>query len=307
MLRVFLVLFLFLSFVSNIWAHGAGVSAESFTGTNLTKGAWSAEFSFEYHKWDELGHRNAHALHEAGRDLHNFDHDEYYSAALAYGVTDDLEIAGSIGYVQKTFLHVADGFVGNGDDSDGIGDLTILGKYRVYKDELDVAVLGGVKFPTGETSEKGITGNKLEAEEQPGTGSYDYIVGLAAGKSMGRWSLGGDVIYTFKTEGAQGYELGDVTQLDLRTRYALREPGIFPNVHLTGEVNLQFVQKDDKRGKEVFDSGAEILFLTPGVDVDLNDTASVFFSFSVPVYQDRGGEHSEIDYQLKTGVTLNFG
>jgi len=209
--------------------------------------------------------------------------------------------------VQKTFLRVEDGVVGNGDDSAGAGDLSLVGKYRIYQGIADVAVLGGIKFPTGDTAQTGFDGKKLEPEEVPGTGSFDYLLGAAIGKSVGRWTVGGDLIYNFKTEGAQEYEFGNVLRFDLATSYALWEVGRFPNVRLTGELNAQFLDKDRGRTGKVFDSGGQIFFLTPGISVDLTEQMTAFFSVPVPIYQNRGGEHSEVKYGLIAGLSLRWG
>ena len=281
-------------------------SVSTAAGTTLKRGRFALGFTFEHRKWDELGHRNAHELHEEGRDIHNFDHDEFYHVALSYGLTDDLEVGLTMPIAQKTFLRVEDGVVGRGDDSEGAGDLSMVGKYRIYQGIADLAVLGGVKFPTGDTAQRGFDGKKLEPEEVPGTGSFDYLLGAAVGKKMGRWTVGSDLIYHVKTEGAQQYEFGDVLRVDLATSYALREVGQFPNVRLTGELNAQFLDKDRSRTGKVFDSGGQVFFLTPGVSVDLTKHMAAFFSVPVPVYQNRGGEHSEIKYGLITGFSWHF-
>ncbi len=282
-------------------------SVSTATGSTLTRGTMALGLTFEHRKWDELGHRNAHELHEDGRDIHNFDHDEFYHLALGYGVTDDLEVGVLMPIVQKTFLRVEDGVVGRGDDAEGAGDLTLTGKYRVYKGVANLAVLGGVKFPTGDTAQTGFDGKKLEPEEVPGTGSFDYLVGAAVGKQVSRWTFGGDLLYNVKTRGAQGYEFGDVLRCDLATSYALREVGRFPQVRLTGELNAQFLDKDKSRRGKVFDSGGQVFFLTPGISVDLTKQMTAFISVPVPVYQNRGGEHSEVKYGLMAGVSLRWG
>ena len=52
-------------------------------------------------------------------------------------------------------------------------------------------------------------GERLETEHQPGTGSWDPLVGFAASKRWGPVSLDGNALYQFSTKGAQDTELGD--------------------------------------------------------------------------------------------------
>jgi hypothetical protein len=281
-------------------------SVTTGAGTTLSRGSVTSGFVFEHRKWDELGHRNAHELHEDGRDIHNFDHDEFYHFVFGYGVTDDFEIGLSFPIVQKTFLRVEDGVIGRGDESIGAGDLTLTSKYQIFHDQVAVATIGSIKFPTGDTAQTGFDGKKLEPEEVPGTGSFDYMLGLAASKSYGNFTLGGDLLYTFKTEGAQEREFGDVLRFDILSSYALREPGTYPNVQLMGEFNAQFMDRDRGRSGKIFDSGGRVFFVTPGVSLALSDEMSLFFSVPVPVYQDRGGQHPEVKYSILTGMNITW-
>lgn len=279
-------------------------SAGSLSSKVLPKGALSAGFSFEYYKYDELGHQNAHMLHEEGEHVHNFDHDEVYSLALGYGLWNDFELDLKLPYIQKTFLRVEDGVVGKGDSSKGIGDMTLSGKYCFYHGYTDLSWITGVKFPTGDTGRMGFDDKKLEIEELPGSGSFDYILGLAAGKEIDRLSLEGGILYTLKTQGSMDYEFGDVLELGFSSFYALRPIGQFPNYWLGAEIKSRFIKKDKDKGSKVVSSGGEVLFLSPGLQMDINKQLSAFISVPVPVSQNRGGEHSELDYSVLAGITL---
>ena len=260
-------------------------SAGSLSPKVLPKGALSAGFSFEYLKYDELGHQNEHMFHEEGEHVHNFDHDEIYSLALGYGLWNNFELDLKLPYIQKTFLRVEDGVVGKGDSSKGIGDMTLSGKYCFYHGYADLSGIAGVKFPTGDTSQRGFDDKKLAIEELPGSGSFDYILGLAAGKEIDRLSLEGGILYALKTQGAGDYEFGDVLELGVSSSYALKPIGQFPNYRLTGEIKARFIKKDKDKGSKVSSSAGEVLFLSPGLQMDINKQLSAFISAPIPVSQ----------------------
>lgn len=268
----------------------------------LPKGALSASVSYEYRKYDELGHLNAHELHEEGRHVHNFDHDQVYSLALGYGVTNDFELGLRVPYVQKKFLRVEDGVVGKGDSSKGIGDVVLQGKYCFFHGFADLAGIAGVKFPTGDTAQRGFDDRKLAVEEQPGSGSFDYLLGLAASKEFSRWLIECGMIYTFRNQGARDYEFGDALELGVSAFYALIPDGRFPNYRIGAEIRQQFIAKDRDKGMKVADSASEVLFFSPGFQADINEHVAAFVSAPVPVAQNRGGEHSELDYSVIAGV-----
>ena len=70
-------------------------------------------------------------------------------------------------------------------------------------------LLTGIKTPTGETGERDEQDELFEAEFQPGSGSWDPMLGLALSQAQGRWSVDGNVLYTMATEGTQHTDLGD--------------------------------------------------------------------------------------------------
>ena len=293
--------------ILNLKTSGLACEAESAGSLSpkvLPKGALSAGFSFEYLKYDELGHQNAHMFHEEGEHVHNFDHDEIYSLALGYGLWNNFELDLKLPYIQKTFLRVEDGVVGKGDSSKGIGDMTLSGKYCFYHGYADLSGIAGVKFPTGDTSQRGFDDKKLAIEELPGSGSFDYILGLAAGKEIDRLSLEGGILYALKTQGAGDYEFGDVLELGVSSSYALKPIGQFPNYRLTGEIKARFIKKDKDKGSKVSSSAGEVLFFSPGLQMDITKQLSAFISAPIPVFQNRGGEHSELDYSVLAGITL---
>lgn len=67
--------------------------------------------------------------------------------------------------------------------ADDVGDLTLLGKYQVIRSDqkdLDLSFLFGIKVPTGTTRRTNLMGRRFEADRQPGPGSWDPLVGIAA-------------------------------------------------------------------------------------------------------------------------------
>jgi hypothetical protein len=308
---IFTKSFCFLIFIGlavfNLPARAFACEAETgsvLSAKVLHRGALSVAVAYEYRKYDELGHLNAHELHEKGRHVHNFDHDQVYSLALGYGVANDFELGLKIPYVQKKFLRVEHGVVGKGDSSKGIGDVVLQGKYCFFRGFADLAGIAGVKFPTGDTAQRGFDDRKLAIEEQTGSGSFDYLLGLAASKEFSRWLISSGLFYTFKNQGARDYEFGDILEFGVSAFYALRPIGQFPNYRLGAEIRQQFIAKDKDRGAKVVDSGGEVLFFSPGFQADINEHFVAFVRAPVPVAQNRGGEHSELDYSVIAGVKL---
>lgn len=125
-------------------------------------------------------------------------------------------------------------------DPDGIGDMTIMGQYRLPEfpeTKIQAAILFGAKTPTGDTTVDSGTATitnsggftrtfeseLLETENQPGSGSWDGIFGMAFSRSFGSLSVDSSFLYTLVTEGSQDTDLGDVVNYNLALSYSLGE------------------------------------------------------------------------------------
>ncbi len=85
-----------------------------------------------------------------------------------------------------------------------------MGNYRFFSaNNVDASILFGVKAPTGNTHEKDNDGIRFESEFQPGTGSWDYIIGTAISLTSGPVGYHANILYNKTTEGSQHTEIGD--------------------------------------------------------------------------------------------------
>ncbi len=289
----------------------SAVGSTITTPTANTMGARHgfAGFLFEQQRYDSMAASHAHSLHHPGRDIHDKTHEEFYNLVGGLGVLQDLDLYAELPIVSRSSLQIEDhARLGQRDTSSGVGDLRVGGKYRFWKKGVDAALLFGVKAPTGQTSNINKSGDKIEPELQPGSGSWDVTGGLSASRSFqDRWTLASAVQYTYRGEGAQDEKLGDVFRYDLGFSYALKPLGRNPNVSLVAEFQLQWLGKDRSRGVDkVLDSGGTTLFFSPGISADLTKSLSAFVAVPVPIHQNLGGEHVEVKYEVLTGLSWHF-
>jgi hypothetical protein len=135
----------------------------------------------------------------AGNDgVHDLKTIESTSAFLAYGLTHDFTVSMRLPWVGRTGMREGNAadplnpIVVDRGNTFGFSDVTFLGEYRFYNDKkahTDLAVLLGVKAPTGLTNRVDNQGQLFDAEFQPGTGAWNGLFGLAVTKRFGSWSL----------------------------------------------------------------------------------------------------------------------
>jgi hypothetical protein len=337
-------------------------------GTTLQKGASAAYVVFEHFSFDELSDSVLEAAAARHEHAHSLATLESPMLGYSYGLTDRLMVSAILPYVARTGIREAshhhheeaeahahsDGSeeheheggephheaaaeenetVDRGD-TEGIGDLSLFGQYRFYGQAvgLQASLLAGIETPTGETGERDNQGELFEAEFQPGSGSWDPMLGLALSQAQGRWSFDGNVLYTIATEGTQQTDLGDRFHYNGAVTYRLKggdaeasHKAAMPHSNRPGqahhhehhmgprglvidavlELNGEWQAKQTISGASDPNSGGNVLFLSPGVRIASNRWSG-FVTVGVPIINDLNGLQSEPTYRLFGGVLVGF-
>ena len=287
----------------------SGAMITTPTATTLGKGRGTLGWLFEHQRFNAIPAGDAHQLHHQGHEVHGKDHEELYTLSLGYGLRDNVDVFLVAPIVSKTSIDVEEHAVlGRKETATGFGDLRLVGKYRFWQKGFDAALLLGLKAPTGETSDKNPSGKKFGPEQQPGSGSWDGTVGLTASKGLGpHLTLANALRYTTRGEGAQDETLGDVFHYNLGMSYALKPLGAHPNASLLLELHHEWALRDHSREQDkVWDSGGTTILLSPGISVDLTDSLAAFWAMPIPLYQNLGGQHEELNYEVISGFSWAF-
>ena len=274
---------------------------------NLKK-PWFFDFTFEQQNWDERPALDAHELHEEGHHVHNKTHEEFYHFTLGANPRENLTILAEIPYVVRGSIEIEDhDRLGEKEESEGIGDLNVFAIYRFLRqDENYLGAVGGVKFPTGETKETNSQRVRFEPELQPGTGSYDYPLGVVYQLRVNSCVFRGNAIYVIKTEGDQDFKFGDLFSTSLFLDYIVNPGSKALETKIGLDLNFQHEEKQVDRGREVADSGGTTLFLGPALTIKANDNVLVFGNFLFPIHQNLGGVHQELDFVWNAGAKVTW-
>jgi hypothetical protein len=309
-LCIFTFIYLFVLSPNRILACDSCGCALSRIGTETKKASesslWFVDFTFEQQNWDEIPAQEAHELHHDGHHVHDKTHEEFYHFGIGSHPTERITVFLEIPYIIREQIKIHEHeTLGQKEQSDGFGDLKLTGIYRLFShDNSFLGPVAGVKFPTGETGEKTDDGETFEPELQPGSGSFDYIAGAAFRYDMERFSIRGNSLYIFRTEGDQDFEFGDLWTSYVFANY-LVNPGnskfkIRPGI----DFNLQVETKQEDAGEDIEDSGGTTLLIGPALMVDMNEHVSFVGNILFPAYQDLGGLHQELEYIWNIGLRL---
>jgi Putative MetA-pathway of phenol degradation len=294
-------------------------------GSTLPKEKFVFSLGVQYLELDNIPDKTLEDLGTLNEEVHSVNSLLNASANFAYGFNDNLTLGFSLPYVERTDVREAhnDGGVGEAElagDSNGLGDLNLFGQYRFFNsDSMDIAIIVGLKTPTGDTGEKEIEGRLFEAEQQPGSGSWDPFAGISFNKSLGRIGISSNILYTFVTEGSQDTELGDIFNYNFAASYRAYLPkeehnhdhhehgtNLLDYIDVVLELNGDYRKKTDISGEKEAHSGGNTLYVSPGVRVGIGHTWSLFTSVGIPIIDDLNGVQSESDYRIFGGISKSF-
>jgi len=291
-------------------ARGGGVGLTA--GVGDLKYRWSLDFIYEYRNWDRVNPSVALEINDRPNGHMHSVLDEWFATVrVGYQVTKDLELGLSQNYRHLRQVNVFDPLVlGNHEFADGFGDLDLDFKYRFKAQSesfpVDLAVFGNLKFPTGQTHERNKQGELIDAENQPGSGSWDGSLGVAASKTWGTWGASGTLGYITKGEGAQHFKAGDVLRATASASKKLPwEPAgwkLYPSL------GVQFLNefKGTKNGEIDRNHGGQQVFAIPGISAKPLDRLVLNMSVPMPVYQEYNGTHQKQDYVVHFSVGVRF-
>lgn len=196
----------------------------------------------------------------------------------------------------------------NGSESiSGLGDITIMGLYTVFKTKKDSAVFthkvdvgAGIKIPTGKFTQANNLGS-INQSFQLGTGSWDYSVVSEYVVNRKDLGLNTTLNYVFKTENEKKYQYGDQFNYAATMFYLfdLNAIQIVPQAGVAGEV----YQTNKQHGLDLPNTAGDILFGKFGFEAG-KDKFSIGVNAMLPINQHLSSGNMEANYRWS--VNLNY-
>jgi len=342
---------------------GSGGPINTISADTLAEGLIAASVRYEFIRMGQLSDADLLAAAAKGTHAHSLRSIDAVSLSVAYGITNDFTVGVRAAGVRRSDIRepgedmLSGGHMGMMSSNDvsglmspdgvnrrgnsaGFGDVTMLGQYRFHNNAQNgtsAAVLFGFKAPTGSTSQRDNFGQLFEAEFQPGSGSWDGLLGAAFTKRTGRWSFDVSALYYLISTGTQNTNLGDrflfgtavsyrlvgatgsskETELHeycMQPRNQLQEHCLYHANHdhsdmmktpytldLVLELNGDWHDKQRIAGIPDPNSGGTTVYLSPGVRVGF-DRFSGFVSVGVPVINQHNGIQSKPEFRVLTGI-----
>jgi hypothetical protein len=224
-----------------------------------------------------------------------------------YGINADWGVSLQLPYLHRYHTTIVDGDTDLSESrSTSIGDARVLGRYQGFSPEHNWGVQFGLKLPTGRTDLNfragPQAGEALDRGLQPGTGSTDLLLGL----------------YTFgPINQSFDYFAQALVQLPLNSKDEFK-PGAGVNVtagirYVNGsvfvphlQINARSERKESGANADVPNSGATLVYLSPGATLALSDKLALYGFVQVPIHQRVTGLQLEPKYSVSVGLHYGF-
>lgn len=284
-------------------------------------------FSYRFMRMDMAGNRDgttdltpAQVLQQFRVSPTEMTTDMHMLGAM-YAPTDELTLSLMAPYVFKTMEHVTRMGTRFTTQSDGFGDIRLMGLYKILdQNRQRLHFNAGISFPTGSTNRRDDTpagpNQVLPYPMQLGSGTFDLHPGITYLGQTDDWSWGGQALGTIRL-GTNGnrYRLGNRFNLtgwgarrwnnwfstSIRLNGATwgnisgADPRLNPALIPTANPNL--------RGGTRLDVGLGLNFL---VNKGVLAGHRLAVEFALPVYQSLDGPQLEIDWVLTLGWQKAF-
>ena len=240
---------------------------------------------------------------------------------VMYGVTDRVMIMGMMPYKMISMDHINRMGSRFTTESEGVGDVKLSGIYTLHEQGNRKNLLTiGISLPVGSIDKRGDTpagkNQQLPYPMQLGSGTYDFLPGIAFADHRGAWAWGSQLKAIIRLgNNDNGYRLGNEYSLTLWgarkiNRYinaSLRVDGKkWGNIHGEDpELNPMMVptSRTDLRAGDRIDLQFGIDLIAPEGDLQGNRLA---IEAGIPIYQNLDGPQLELDYRLTVGWQLLF-
>lgn len=237
-----------------------------------------------------------------------------------YNFNDKFGVQFNIPVIYRSFKR-PEGFAIDRGTESGIGDVSLLGNWRVLRYEKMKFtflwnLLGGVKFPTGSTDrikeefsevdipgapESGIHGHDLTL----GSGSFDGIVGTGAFLRYKRAFMTLNAQYTIRSTGDFDYRFAnDVTWSAGPGAYVVLQEQF--TVSVQAVVSGEYKGLDSFQGAPAEDTGVTAVYLGPQINFTWSDNFSAEIGTDFPVSIANSSLQTVPDYRVRGGVTWKF-
>jgi hypothetical protein len=230
-----------------------------------------------------------------------------YSLYLDYTANPNWGVNLQVPYFDRYHTTIAPGDTDiSTSQTKSLGDVRVIGRYQGFSPDHSLGMQFGVKLPTGSIHNTFIsgpqTGQPLDRGLQPGTGTTDLLLGVYNFGALNRdWDYFVQGLVQLPINYKEDFKPGNGLNVNFGVQYAGFE-------HWTPrlQINARIEDRDKGAQADIENSGATLVYLSPGAYVHLTHKTHAYAFVQLPIYQRVNGFQIEPKYTASVGVRFQF-
>jgi hypothetical protein len=230
-----------------------------------------------------------------------------YTFALDYSPNKDWGFSAILPWFDRSHATIAEGDTGISTSHDeGISDLRLMARYAGFDAQRSTGIEFGIKLPTGQFNSPFESGPRqgelLDRGVQLGTGTTDVLLGVYNfGALSPDWGYFAQALVQQSLNSREDFKPGTGVNLNLGLRYTAGTTFV-PQL----QINARVEKREQGAEADVENSGATLVYLSPGITWNLSRRFSAFAFVQVPLYQRVNGLQIEATQLASVGLHYHF-
>lgn len=266
------------------------------------------DFRFDYFNQDQL-RSGTHKVDRGSlevpneREIQQETINRNYALGFDYSPNVDWGVNLQLPYFNRYHTTIAEGDTEiSTSHTQSIGDVRLVGRYLGFTEDHSIGVQAGVKFATGSFGNDFIAGPQegqpLDRGLQPGTGTTDLLLGAFTFGALNRdWDYFAQGMLQQPLDSREGFRPGTGFNLNAGFRYVGIEH-VIPSI----QINARVEGRESGPNADVDNSGATLVYLSPGLNFQITGALHGYVYAQVPIYQRVNGLQIEPAYTVTVGL-----
>lgn len=274
-------------------------------------GGWRFDARFDYFNQQQL-RSGTDTVDRTALQLPNEREIQQYTLNRNYNFTLDYSrrnwgVSVSLPWYDRSHATIAGGDTDVSTSHDqGVGDLRVLVRYAGFDPQHQTGIEVGLKLPTGQFTTDFTSGpqagERLDRGLQLGTGTTDLLIGAYHfGALSSDWGYFSQILFTVPMGSRESFRPGTGVNFNIGTRYTASSTWM-PQLQL----NVRSEKRESGSNADVPNSGATLVYLSPGITWNLARRMSAYLFTQVPIYQRVNGLQIEATRFTSVGLQYKF-
>jgi len=293
-------------------ACGCTLSSDWASQGLAASGGWRADVRFDYFDQDQLrtgtdSVSQSRLKFPNATEVQQYTINRNYTFALDYSPNKTWGVSVALPWYDRSHATIAEGDTEISTSHDrGIGDLRILARYSGFGAQRETGIEFGIKLPTGKFDSDFRSGPQqgelLDRGLQLGTGTTDLILGIYKFGTLSlNWGYFAQATLTQPLDSREYLKPGTGLNLNGGLRFTAGTTFV-PQL----QINARVEKRESGAEADVENSGASLVYLSPGVTWNYSRRFSAYAFVQVPLYQRVNGLQIEATKLASVGVHYHF-